>query len=117
MQEAHEKGDPGHMQWLWDIADHSQVCLESAGPTAESKALAVRVDEPKFGYLSEKDRLLLRHAVVLRCEGFLTVERRLPRNAAHIHRELGISILTPIMHWMRSVSRFLRWRGPAVAAR
>lgn len=100
MQEAHDKGDPGHMQWLWDIADHSEVCLEGDGPTAESEALAARLDEPKFGYLSDKDRLLLRHAVVLRCEAFLTVERRLPRNAAHIDRELlGIRILTPIMHW------------------
>jgi len=66
MREAHDKGDPGHMQWLWDIADHSEVCLEGAGPTAESEALAARLDEPKFGYLSEKDRLLLRHAIVLR---------------------------------------------------
>jgi hypothetical protein len=99
MLEAHDKGDPGHMQWLWDIADHSEVCLEGAGPTAESEALAARLDEPKFGYLSEKDRLLLRHAIVLRCEAFLTMERRLPRNAAHVERELGIRILTPITHW------------------
>ena len=98
MQEAHDKGDPAHMQWFWDIADHSQVCLEGDGPTAESEALGARLDESKFGYLSEKDRLLLRHAVVLRCEAFLTVERRLPRNAAHIEGELGIRILTPIMH-------------------
>ena len=99
MQEAHDKGDPGHMQWLWDIADHSQVCHAGDGLTADSEALSARLDEPKFGYLSEKDRLLLRHAIVLRCEAFLTVERRLPRNAAHIERELGIRILTPIMHW------------------
>jgi len=25
--------------------------------------------------------------------------RRLPRNAGHIERELGIRVLTPIMHW------------------
>lgn len=99
MQEAHAKGDSGHMQWLWDIADHSEVCLESDGPTVESEALAGRLDEPQFGYLSEKDRLLLRHAIILRCEAFLTVERRLPRNAAHIERELGVRILTPIAHW------------------
>jgi hypothetical protein len=99
MQEAYDKGDPGHMQWLWDIADHSEVCLEDAGPTAESEALAARLDEPKFGYLSEKDRLLLRHAIILRCEAFLTMERRLPRNAAHIERELSIRILTPITYW------------------
>jgi len=84
---------------LWDIADHSEVCLEGAGPTTESEALAMRLDEPKFGYLSEKDGRLLRHAIILRCEAFLTVERRLPRNAAHIKRELGISILTPITLW------------------
>ena len=99
MQEAHEKGDPGHMQWLWDIADHSRVCLEGGGPTVQSEALAARLDEPKFGYVSEKDSLLTRDAIILRCEAFLTVERRLPRNAAHIERELGIRILTPITHW------------------
>lgn len=99
MREADDKGDPGHMQWLRDIADHSETCLEGDGPTAESEALSKRLDERKFGYLSEKDRLLLRHAIILRCEAFLTVERRLPRNAAHIEREVGIRILTPIMHW------------------
>jgi hypothetical protein len=99
IQEAHDKGDPGHMQWLWDIADHSEICLEDDGPTPESEALAARLDEAKFGYLSEKDRLLLRHAIILRCEAFLTVERRLPRNSAHVWRELGIRILTPITHW------------------
>src|SRR4051812_23397850 len=31
MEEAYEKRDPGHMQWLWDIADHSQVCLGTEG--------------------------------------------------------------------------------------
>jgi hypothetical protein len=52
MQEAHDKGDPGHMQWLWDIADHSDVCLQADGSTAESEVLSARLDEPKFGYLS-----------------------------------------------------------------
>jgi hypothetical protein len=89
LDEAGEKSDPGHMQWLWDIADHSNVCLEDDGSTPESESLAARLDEPKFGYLSEKDRKLLRHAIVLRCDAFLTVERRLPRNAE----------LTPITHW------------------
>ena len=99
MQEARDKGDPGHMQWLREIADHSEICLEVDGPTAESEILAARLHEPKFGYLSEKDGLLLRHAIILRCEAFLTVERRLPRNAAHIEREVGIRILTPMAHW------------------
>ena len=99
MREAYDKGEPGHMQWLRDIADHSEVCLEGDGPTAESEALGARLDEPKFDYLSQKDRLLVRHAIILRCEAFLTLERRLPRNASHIERELGVRFLTPIVHW------------------
>jgi hypothetical protein len=110
MQEAHDKRDPAHMQWLWDIADHSEVCLEGDGATTESEALGARLDEPKYGYLSEKDRLLLRHAIVLRCEAFLTVERRLPRNASHIERELGIRILTPIVHWKMLRPSAALWR-------
>src|SRR5258706_1220193 len=73
--------------------------LEAAGPSAESQALAERLAEPRFGYLSEKDRRLLADAVALRCEAFLTMERRLPRNAAHLARELGLAVLTPVGHW------------------
>lgn len=110
LQEAFDKGDPGYMQWLWDIADHSAVCLEGDGSTPKSEALAARLDERKFGYLGEKDRLLIRHAVILRCEAFLTVERRLPRNASHIERELGLYILTPIAHWEMLRSWATLWR-------
>ena len=75
------------------------VCLEGDGATAQSEVLASRLDEAKFGYLSHKDRRLIRDAVLLRCGAFLTVERRLPRNAPHLERQLGIRILTPITHW------------------
>jgi hypothetical protein len=99
LQEASDKRDPGHMQWLWDIADHSEICLDSDGPTALSEVLAARLAESRFGYLSQKDRSLLKDAIFLRCEAFLTMERRLPRNADHIRRELGIEVLIPITHW------------------
>lgn len=110
LREAHDKRDPGHMQWLWDIADHSEVCLNDDGPTEESEQLAARLAEPKFGYLSDKDRRLLQDAVLLRCEAFLTMERRLPRNAPHISRELGIEILTPIAHWEMLMPWAVLWR-------
>jgi hypothetical protein len=99
MQEAWDRRDPSHMQWLWDIGDHSEICLENDAANEESSALAARLDEPRFGYLSNKDKVLLRDAVLLRCHAFLTVERRLPRNAAPIERELSIRVLTPITHW------------------
>lgn len=99
LEEASGKGDSGHMSWIGDVACHSAACLAGESSTAESGALATRLNEPKFGYLSEKDRLLLQHAISLRCDAFLTMERRLPRNAAHIERELGFRILTPVVHW------------------
>src|SRR6266568_4879834 len=37
MQEANDKRDPSHMQWLSDIAHHSDVCLENDGPTVQSE--------------------------------------------------------------------------------
>lgn len=45
-----------------------------------------------------------RHPMCNRClwlikAAFLTMERRLPRNAEHIGRELGIEVFTPIRHW------------------
>lgn len=98
-QEAYDKKDPGHMRWLWDIVDHSAICLEGGGPMAESEVLARRLEEARFGYLSLKDRQLLIDAIILRCEAFLTMERRLPRNAEHIRRELGIEVLTPMQLW------------------
>jgi hypothetical protein len=49
MQEAHDKRHPGHLQWSWDIADHSGVCLENEGAAAESEALAARLGETRFG--------------------------------------------------------------------
>jgi hypothetical protein len=99
LREAGDKNDAGHLQWLYDIADHSEVCLEGDGPTPESAALAARLDEPRFGYLSAKDRLLLQDALHLRCDAFLTMERKLPGNAALIQREVGIRVLTPITYW------------------
>jgi hypothetical protein len=78
-----------------DIADHSEACLASDGPTAESEALAARINEPKFNYLSAVDRRLLQDAIAFRCDSFLAMERRLPRNGAHLRRELGLLILTP----------------------
>jgi hypothetical protein len=52
------------------MRDHRQA------PHGWCEALAARLDEPKFGHLSEKDRLLLRHAILLRWKAFL-----LPSNA------------------------------------
>ena len=99
LREAQDKYDIRLLTWFWDIAHHSEVCLEDGGPTAESQALATRLNNPKFGYLSDKDRLLLQDAIFLNCQAFLTMENRLPKNSPHIKRELGILVVTPSTHW------------------
>jgi hypothetical protein len=99
MAEAQAKRAPGHLQWVWDIAHHSAVCLALDGATKESRELIVRLKEPKFGYLSRMDRWLIAEALEFRCHAFLTMERRLPGNAAHMEKELGIRILTPTTLW------------------
>ena len=99
LREARDKGDLGHLRWFYEVADYTRSCLERGGPTTEADALSRRLDEPRFGYLSAKDRELFRDAVSLRCDTFLTMERRLPRNAPHICRHLGIRVLTPIGYW------------------
>ena len=110
MMEADGKGDRGHLHWVWDIAHHSAVCLALEGATKESRARAALLHASVFGYLGAKDRLLLADAVTFRCEAFLTMERRLPRNAAHIERELGLRILTPITHWQLLCPWAALWR-------
>jgi hypothetical protein len=98
-REAAAKGDAGHLQWLFEIDNYGRAFLDETGPSAESQALAAKLGEPKFGYLGAGDRILLRDAIFLRCDSFLTVERKLPKNAVHIQRELGIRVLTPIGYW------------------
>ena len=99
MREARDKSDPCHIEWLHDIAAYCAAFLAKAGFTVASAARAARLDETKFGYLGKKDRLLLQDAIFLQSDAFLTMERRLPRNADHIEHELGIRILTPMTHW------------------
>lgn len=100
-QEAQAKGNSDHLQWFLEIDHYARVFLEETGPSPESEALAARLDEVMFGYLGAGDRILLQDAIFLQCDSFLTMERNLPRNAAHIERELGIRVLTPISYWER----------------
>ena len=100
--EAEAKHNSRHLRWVHDVMDHTRVCLEeSGGPTDESAARASRLSDPCFGYLSDQDRRLIRDAVHLRCDAFLTMEQRLPRNSAHIVREVGLHVLRPVDYWER----------------
>ena len=116
MQEAHDKGDSGHMQWLWDIADHSEVCLEGDGPTAESEALAARLDEPK-GLLADKayDADSLRKWLKQRKVKAVvpsTASRRTPYpldSRAYKRRNLIERMFCKLKNWRRIATRYDRY--------
>lgn len=44
-------------------------------------------------------RDLLRDALALECDGFLTMEKKLAKNAPHIEAQLGLKVLRPPAYW------------------
>jgi hypothetical protein len=53
-----------------------------------------------FRFLSEKDRRLLADALALECDAFLTMEKKLPRNARYIECHTGLRLLRPPEYWL-----------------
>jgi len=70
------------------------MCLEEAEDLLDNSLLGANLDGNSFGYLGAGDRALIKDAVLLDCDAFLTMEKRLPKNAGHIKRELGLRVLT-----------------------
>ncbi len=103
LAEVVAQGDPRYLQWAYDVLDHWHACLEGYGESpfsgeGDSRARALD-DASAFGYLSAKDRLLIRDAVQLECDAFLTMEKRLPRNAPHLEKQLGLRVVRPTTLW------------------
>jgi hypothetical protein len=98
-QEVVARRDPTYLRWAYDVLDHWQACLAESGFEGTGLARAVLLDHPSFGYLGAGDRQLLRDALELECNAFLTMERRLPQNADHLQRQLGIRVLRPTGLW------------------
>jgi hypothetical protein len=97
--EVHAKGDSRYLQWAYDVLGHWLACLEESGEPRANPALLAAIKSSSYNYLSEGDRALLRDAISLECDAFLTMENKLPKNAAHIKRTLGLRVLSPIELW------------------
>ncbi len=111
LNEVSDKGDSEYLAWAFEVlnywngilsayAENDSDAMKGSGATDASK-LASR----SFDYLGDKDRELLQNALTLECEGFLTMDRKLRRNARHIESKLPILILEPSEYW----ERLRRW--------
>jgi hypothetical protein len=100
LAEVAAKKDSQYFQWAHDVLDYWLICLQEAEDSfGKDISLATKLDSSSFGYLGAGDRLLIKDTVALGCDAFLTMEQKLPKNSQHIHRKLGLQILTPIQHW------------------
>jgi hypothetical protein len=105
LHEVRDQGRSDYLQWAWEVLGYWQECLAAYNRShlepfsGQGRFLAERIMGKKFGYRGSKDQLLLRDALLLECKGFLTIDRRLAKNAMHIERETNLKVLEPIQYW------------------
>jgi hypothetical protein len=104
-REVEESGRVSYLMWAYEILGYWQDLLRNysdhgiAPFSGRGAELARKLESSKFGYLSDKDRLLIRDAVMLECHAFLTMDNKLARDTAHIEKELGLKVLSPTGYW------------------
>ena len=91
LAEVAGRADRRFSRWAYEVMDHwlfhsADEPVPIAGPWLE---------QPAFGMISAKDRVLLQDALNNRCDAFMTMERRLPTAGAFFRRRTGLQILRP----------------------
>jgi hypothetical protein len=95
LQEVQARDNRRYTQWVHDVRDPWLV--QSAGD--EPAGWGLTFYARRFGMISSADRILLQDALDFSCDAFMTVEKRLPRNAEHIERWTGLRVMRPTEYW------------------
>jgi hypothetical protein len=95
MREVMARGHGRYTQWVHDVRDPWLV--QSGG--YESASWSLTFYTSRFGMISKADRILLQDALDFGCDGVMTVEKKLPKNAGHIERWTGLRVMRPTEYW------------------
>jgi hypothetical protein len=98
--EVRRKEDPFYSGLAVEMGDYwLQHVKDGASFSGSGIELAKLLDSPTVGYLSRGDRELLKDAVRFECAVFLTMEKKLPTQAAKIAGLVPLRVLRPPEYW------------------
>ena len=112
-KEVGDSNNYSHWRWAHEILGHWMTVLESYDEHGESPfdgsgmQHAAKLNHPSIGYLSDKDKALLKDALEMECHAFITTDRRLVNATAHLQRGIPMKILEPTGVW----ALFRPWSG------
>ena len=103
IREVSDKHDGVYLQWAYDVLDHWMSCIEayenSDAFSNNGEKILQQINDDQLKYLSLKDKKILFDSVILECQVFLTMDKKLWKNKKHLERMLKIKILQPFEYW------------------